>query len=258
MKSIKIFVLILGGTLFLSLGLQEAGCQEMAPVVATEIEIPDITVEDGDIICATPDGFRKCDTPSSPTSFGVVDKNPAALIENMELENGVPVITTGLVEVKVSSANGPIKIGDFISASSNPGVGVKATENGYVLGIAQRNFDEGDVNLIGMIPIVVNVHVESALSNARSNLMTILKDSRNATVFAPLDSLRYLIAAILILLSFIMGFMYFGRTAGKGVEAMGRNPLARRQIQFNIFLHLVVTIGVIAFGFLSAYLILIL
>ena len=54
------------------------------------------------------------------------------------------------------------------------------------------------------------------------------------------------------------GFIYFGKMSKTGVEAIGRNPLAGKQIQFNVILHLAVTVAIVLAGLAMAYFILIL
>ncbi|MBI3274095.1 MAG: hypothetical protein HYZ69_03035, partial [Candidatus Colwellbacteria bacterium] len=53
----------------------------------------------------------------------------------------IPVAMVGRVPVKVSTESGPIKIGDRITSSSLAGVGMKATKDGYTVGIALESFD---------------------------------------------------------------------------------------------------------------------
>jgi len=48
----------------------------------------------------------------------------------------VPVALSGRVPVKVSNANGAIRAGDAIAAGSEPGMGVKATQPGFIVGTA--------------------------------------------------------------------------------------------------------------------------
>lgn len=47
-----------------------------------------------------------------------------------------PVTYRGTTNVKYNSENGSIKKGDPITSSSEPGVGMKATEKGIILGVA--------------------------------------------------------------------------------------------------------------------------
>jgi len=60
----------------------------------------------------------------------------------------------GVIKTKVNTENGAIKIGDYITISSTPREGMKATKNGMVVGRAMDNFDgEGT----GMINVLVEV-----------------------------------------------------------------------------------------------------
>ncbi|MEK7201378.1 MAG: hypothetical protein AAB737_01960, partial [Patescibacteria group bacterium] len=58
-----------------------------------------------------------------------------------ENANKLPVALNGRVPVKVSTESGPISIGDRITSSSLPGVGMKATKDGVTVGIALEPFD---------------------------------------------------------------------------------------------------------------------
>jgi hypothetical protein len=59
------------------------------------------------------------------------------------------------VLVKVSTENGKIKPGDYLTSSYQPGIAMKATKPGRVIGIALESFDrEG----IGKIKVFVNPH----------------------------------------------------------------------------------------------------
>lgn len=64
----------------------------------------------------------------------------------------------GHVKLKVSAENGLIKPGDFITCSgSQPGIGMKATKPGRVVGIAKEAFD-GTPGQIGLIEVFVDPH----------------------------------------------------------------------------------------------------
>ena len=57
-------------------------------------------------------------------------------------DNPMPVALVGRVPTFVSLENGPIEVGDPITASSIPGVGMKATESGPVVGTALAAMDD--------------------------------------------------------------------------------------------------------------------
>jgi F0F1-type ATP synthase membrane subunit c/vacuolar-type H+-ATPase subunit K len=207
-------------------------------------------------VCSRDGGFRLCNVEYSADMYGVITDNPAAYFDVGVVENGRMVLQTGMVRVRTSSVNGTIARGDFVTASEEPGVAMLATENGYVLGTALSNPVVDDQGY-GVVEVALNIHPEAKITNTRSNLLTVLRESWKSPILTPLDSFRYVLAALLVLVSFSLGFIYFGRMAKVGVEAIGRNPLAEKQIQFNVVLHVGVTIVIVVVGLVAAYLILI-
>jgi hypothetical protein len=61
--------------------------------------------------------------------------------EELVAYHKVPVALAGRVPVKVSGQNGPIELGDRVTPSSTPGVGMRANEGDLVVGIALEPFD---------------------------------------------------------------------------------------------------------------------
>ncbi len=226
--------------------------------IAITLEVQGDDINDGDIICRKNNAFEKCQGEYNTEIFGVVVDNPAASFEEEEKDNNYLVISNGKSAVRVSSQNGNISKGDLITTSDRVGVGVLALKNGYVLGQALEDYQSDNTDSIGTIMTAINIHPAAGLSGAKSNLMTALREGMSAPIFEPLDSLRYLLAALILLLSFVLGFAYFGRVSKTGIEAIGRNPLASRMIQLSILMHILITIVIILVGFGMAYIILIL
>ncbi|GAB4285600.1 MAG: hypothetical protein Kow0068_10980 [Marinilabiliales bacterium] len=54
----------------------------------------------------------------------------------------IPIKTKGITYVKFNNENGEIKAGDPVTSSSTPGVAMKATEPGIILGIALEDSDK--------------------------------------------------------------------------------------------------------------------
>lgn len=69
------------------------------------------------------------------TMVGVYFTNSKAE-ENKTIFKILPVITSGITYAMCNSQNGAIKKGDYITTSSEAGVGMKATQTGMVLGVA--------------------------------------------------------------------------------------------------------------------------
>ena len=250
---IKTFFVVLVLLFFSTLRIN---AQEIGTGIAIAIDLEG--GEDGDLICAAQGGYTKCNKINDSSMYGIITDNPSAKFEVAGLNNPRYVLTSGKANLKVTSANGNIQEGDFVASSDRAGIGQKASESGFVLGTALETYESGDSNAVGKILVSISIHPEVGLGTARTNLLQVIRQGASGAILEPLDSFRYLIAALVVISSFIMGFIYFGRVARSGVEAIGRNPLASRIIQFNMILHIVMSIVIVLIGLAIAYLILIL
>lgn len=225
--------------------------------MAIPIEISDKNIKDGDIITATSKGYKLSTYSYDPSIYGVVNDTPAVYVRDVTGKSKL-VIPIGKTLVRVSTRNGAIKKNDFITSSLIPGVGEKADTNGFVLGTALEDYSNKNPNAIGKIAVSVNPHYNATFISVRTNILQNIKAVAGAPLLSPLTTLRYLLAALVTIISFVLGFVYFGRIARSGVEALGRNPLAARIIQLGIVLNVILTAGIIMLGVGIAYLILIL
>jgi len=215
-------------------------------------------IVDGSIVCHEDEGFKLCSSDYQTEIIGIVVQNPAAAFVEEDKDNNYLVISNGKTAVRVSTQNGNIKKGDLITTSTREGVGILADQNGYVVGTSLEDYSSDNPDDISTVMVMLNIHPAAGLSGARSNLMTALREGLSAPIFEPLASLRYILAALILLLSFVLGFAYFGRVSKTGIEAIGRNPLASKMIQLSILMHILITIVIILVGFGMAYIILIL
>jgi len=213
---------------------------------------------DGDIVCTVEGGYGLCKNAYDTSVFGVITDNPAVSFDMTGVENPKMILTAGKVKVNVSTINGNIAEGDFLTSSENAGIAQRADRSGYVLGTALESYQAGSPDSIGKVLVLINIHPAIGLGTARTNLLQVIRQGTGAAILEPLSSLRYLLAALVVLASFVMGFIYFGRVARTGIEAIGRNPLASRIIQFNVILHILISIVIVLVGLAIAYLILIL
>lgn len=224
--------------------------------IANHVPIQGDNIKNGNIISSDESGYALSSIPYDPLVIGVVSTNPAVSldIEGAD-ENAYPVVSSGNVEVNVSTINGDIKVGDFIASSNIPGVGMKASQAGYILGRALDPYTAASSDQIGQINIALNLHYSYSTQKTPSNLKDILSLSMLATYESPSAVFKYIVAGVVILLSFILGVVSFGRVANTGVEALGRNPLAGKMIQFGIILNVLITLSIIVAGFGMAFLI---
>lgn len=215
-------------------------------------------VADGDLICAKTTGFGLCDEEYIASMYGVVNTSPSVVFEVTPAEGLYPVLTFGKAFVKVSAVNGAIAEGDFLTSSKTAGVAMKATQNGYGLGKALEAYDPGNASDVGKIAVMINIAPTIQLVSAGQNLLAILTKGLSLASLDALSYLRYLLAAMVVIVSFLLGFIYFGRVIRTGVESMGRNPLAARAIQLSVLFNIFILIVIIGVGLAVAYFILVL
>lgn len=214
--------------------------------------------ENGSIISATGDGYVLTTSPYDPKIFGVVSLQPAIYLNNKTLEGSTPIINSGQVLVRVSSANGTIEQGDFITSSDRAGVGQKALENGFVIGTAEEQYLNENPDASDLILVTLHPHFAQINNSLLRNAYQAATLGFEAAFTTPLGVLRYFIAGTITLLSFIFGFRFFAKTSNKGVEAIGRNPLAKQAILFSVMINTIITIVIMVLGVAISYMILVL
>ena len=114
-------------------------------------------VETGDLVVISKDKTNPIEDPGAPfllekstelyqaNLIGVIaDITGGASIGDKKAEHYKPLVLAGRVSVKVSLENGPIESGDYLTSSSAPGVAMKATQPGPVIGKALESFDENE------------------------------------------------------------------------------------------------------------------
>jgi hypothetical protein len=227
--------------------------------VAVSINIMDSNVKDGSIVASSTKGYKLSATAYDPTVVGVISDSPALDIQNTTRSPSTrEMISSGNAYVLVSTSNGNIYKNDYIASSPTAGVGQKASVDGYIIGTALESYSNSNTKATGKIMVNVNPHYNTSFIQAKTNLVDSIKTAIGSPFLSPLTTLRYLLAAVIALLAFIMGFVYFGRVVKTGVEALGRNPLAERSILVGIVFNLITTIVIMGIGMAIAYLILVL
>jgi hypothetical protein len=248
MRKIILSVLVLLGFILFPLVVR---AQEVSLGTALPVKVTDGKPADGDIISvAEGGGYIRTKIFADPLMFGVITLEPALYLYDKAVADEFPAVNSGKIYVRVSTEAGPINQGDFITSSTRAGVGMKAVTNGYVLGTAQESYTEANKEQVGKILVEVNPRFVQTNRNILSTLFSLPTLSLAAT---PMNALRYIIAALITIVSFYIGFRFFGRASLKGVEAMGRNPLAKKSIILVVVVNASLTFGVMLIGLLLAY-----
>jgi F0F1-type ATP synthase membrane subunit c/vacuolar-type H+-ATPase subunit K len=254
MKYIIIISVFVLGLLFFS---PTPSFGQVSSGIATYVQINDTNIKEGDLIRLTPNGYKKTTNAYDSSVFGVVTDNPSVSFENTSLTNAKPVISSGKVYVNVTAHNGPIKKGDVLTSSSVAGYAQKATDNGYVIGTAAEDFNASNNKATGKILVILNFTYNTSIASKSNNIFKLFTIAADAPYLSPLNALRYVFAAIMVILSFIIAVYFFGRVSATGVEAIGRNPLASKMIMLSVIFNLLLSGVIIGLGVAVGYIILV-
>lgn len=253
-----------------------AFAQAQSTDVSFVYDITDSKAESDDILIADKNqGIVRANHPYDYQLFGVLQSQPLLVYRRID-NQGKAVARNGITTVNVTTLGGPIKAGDYITSSEIPGKGMKAGISGYVIGVALTSFSDQDGQPMdyapastpnetkkiaaGKITIALKIeYAELTTSRSTSTLMTSFNSALYQNMQDPgkfVQVLRYIAAAVTVLISFGVGFVTFSRSIPKGVEAVGRNPLAQKAIMFSMILNIIFTILTASVGVLVAALIL--
>jgi hypothetical protein len=103
-----------------------------------------VALEDGEVVSIDPQnnhGVMRTTYQYQPDVLGVVSTDPG-FVAGAYTENSYPIALIGRVPVKVSTENGIIRQGDYLTPSSVLGHAMKATLAGHVIGKALESMNE--------------------------------------------------------------------------------------------------------------------
>ena len=237
--------LILAISIALFLGFFQASLDAQSSLsgVAVNVEINDSDVAEGKIIAATKDGLKLAREADEAVIYGVVVSAPVLSVRPKE-DNTFALLSNGEAGVLVSNKNGNIEAGDMITVSADAGVGQKATKAGYILGKALASYDKQDV---GFLPVLVNPGYFSRASAASvSNVLGYVLN-----FIGEPGRWRYILAGFVFVVAFLASTIATIKFITTGIEAIGRNPLARSTIVRSMVVSSLGAFVLAALGFLA-------
>ena len=232
--------------------------------IATSYTIKDQGLEDGDIVSLNKNNstLTRSSTAYDEAMHGIYVKNPKLVYYSPG--NDFPIARSGEVDVNVTTLNGEIQIGEFVSSSEIPGKGQKATEfTGYMLGVAlspltatdgsdfiykNKSLRQGQIKVaVGIGPASPSVIKASGglfgtIRFLGSSLFYNIANSKTAE-----RAIRIFLAVAIAVSSIALSIHFYGKNVTQGIESIGRNPLAKRTIQSMIILNIIL-ISSIAIG----------
>lgn len=190
-----------------------------------------------------------------------------ALTGNSESE--VQVATSGIVDVLVSNVNGDIKNGDHITASPITGVGMKATSNVRIAGIAQGDLtssvgkketikgqDGTDQEvLVGRVPVLVNVAYYFK-ETERTIIPAAIQNVANALAGKDVSTAPILLAAAIFIIMLLVVVSIIYSMIRSSIISVGRNPLSQSAIYRDLIQLSALVVAILGVGLVAIYLIL--
>lgn len=216
--------------------------------------ITDAEAQEGDILIHTDQGLMRATSAYSTAIFGVKQSDPLVMIQLSESDTQ-SIVKSGITQVNVTNTGGPIKKGDYITSSSVTGKGQRADKSGFILGVALTNLEEQT----GQIAVDLDIKYVDVYSTISPGANKFLKSLDNILLASTQDPekftklVRYLAASVIMLGAFGISLLTFSKSMSNSVEAIGRNPLARKYIYFSLIINAAVTVTTLLVGFITAF-----
>lgn len=200
--------------------------------------------------------------------LGVVIASGSSLLT---LSNGkddqVQVATSGTLPVIVSDINGEIVRGDHITAGPVKGVGMRATANVRVVGIAQgkmtnvreqkyKNSDGVEQTMkLGEVPVLVNVAYYFKEPD-KTVLPAAIQNVANSLAGREVGTVPILISGAIFLIMLIIVSSLVYSMIRSSIISVGRNPLSQSAIYRDLVQLSGLVLGILGVGLVSIYLVL--
>jgi len=224
------------------------------------------SLSEGSIVSLKKDSTDEVEASSSKNVdniFGIVINDSNALLRiSSKQGTQVQVATEGNVSVLVSNVNGDIKRGDHITASPIEGVGMKATGNVRIVGIAQSDMvgqkkqtikdadGKDETVLLGEVPVLVNVAYFFKQPD-KTIIPAAIQNMANTLAGRDVSTLPILISAGIFFVMLVVVSSIVYSMIRSSIISIGRNPMSqsavyRDLIQMSTLVLAILTVGVIA------------
>lgn len=243
----------------------------------TQGYLTDSALQNGMIVRIVPKDISKVEAVSQKNvsdMFGVVVSSGNATVSLSTIGNAqqVYIATYGQYDVLVSTQNGGIKQGDFITLSALNGVGMKATSTSQlVIGKALQPFDgsngdgsaelktsDGKQNVsLGHVRVEVSVaHNPLYEKQKDAGVPDFLSKAAELVTSRPVSAFRIYVSLAVMSLSLVIAGIILFAGVRTGMVAAGRNPLAKHSIVKNMITVTIMSLIVFAIGLFAVYLLL--
>ena len=199
----------------------------------------------------------------------VIDAGNSLLSLSNGQTNQIQVATSGIVQVLVSDINGTVNNGDVITASPLTGVGMKATSNTKVIGIAQDGLNGNNSSKqtvtdksghkqtvqIGQVPVLVNVSYFYKQPD-KTLVPQAVQNIANALAGKKVNPVPILISVGIFIITLIVVVSIIYSMIRSSIISVGRNPMSQSAIYRDIVQLSALVFGIIGAAVIAIYLIL--
>ena len=269
------YLIILSITAFSLLGTV-AFAQNSGPTVTQGYGTDDI-LQRGMIVGLSKDNPRKVEAINADEYerlHGVViSANESVVLLGADGEQ-VYVASGGRFPALVSSQNGNVSVGDYISLSSVDGIGMKAGDfEPVILGKAIEGFDgsntsnvkstitvknsNGETQQLAVGIVTVDITIgKNPMLKSNNDLPTALKRASEAIAGKPVSPIRVYISLVIIIIAAALAGSLIYSAVRSSITAIGRNPLSKRAIIRGLFQVVIIGLLIFVSGLFGVYLIL--
>lgn len=208
--------------------------------------------------------------------FGVVVDRSQLLItpSHNAYQNETYVASAGTYDVLVSTQNGPIKAGDYVTLSAVDGVTMKAdTSQKTVFGRATQDFDGKSATLgtetvkdktsgstltvtLGMIPVTINIEHNPNIKSTKVDVPQWLQRLGQQIADKQVSPIRIYISLGITGVTLVTALVVIYAGIRNALISIGRNPMSKKSI-FRALLEVILTsILILVIGLFAVYLLL--
>jgi hypothetical protein len=244
----------------------------------TQGYLSDQELQNGLIVRLKPSDPKKVEAlgqPNASDMLGVIVSSSAAPVSLSDPTTRQNFVATfGKYDVLMSTQNGPIKSGDYITISAVDGVGMKAdSQQMFVLGKALGVFTgigdaESTVTLtdksggkreVALKRVAVDIgvaHNPAYSGDEVPGVPHFLSQAARLVTKKPLTALRLYSCLGILALAFVVAGAIIYSGVRTGMVAVGRNPLAKKSITRNIVTVALAAFVIVIIGVIAVYLLL--
>ena len=199
----------------------------------------------------------------------VINDGGSLLTVSNGTDNQVQVATSGVVSALVSDINGAVVKGDHITASPVKGVGMKATGNAKVVGVAQSNptnstnkdqtytDDKGNKQPLTLGEVTLAVDVSYYYAEPEKTLIPpAIQNIANALAGKTVNSLPIIVSGIIFIVTLIVVVSIIYTMIRSSIVSVGRNPMAQSAVYRDVIQLSALVLGILAVAIIAIYVIL--